>query len=129
MKHLALFSKQGAEKILLGQKTIDARFFKGKTPPFGIVSFGDLVYIKVTGGEIIGQFRVKKVITMDGLDKEDLEQLKTQYGEKIAEDEKYWKSKQSSKFLTLIFVGQSLRFLTSPIKVPKKDKRNWIVLT
>ncbi len=67
MKHLAIFKGDGGEKILTGEKLIETRFSKSKIPPFGVISTGDLVYIKPSGGDIIGQFRVKKVIFFDGL--------------------------------------------------------------
>ena len=68
MKHLAIFKGRGAELILTGEKSIESRFSKRKDPPFGLISSGDLVYIKLSGKDIIGQFRVKKVIFFDGLD-------------------------------------------------------------
>ena len=129
MKHLAIFKGDGAEKILTGKKNIESRFAKSKLAPFGVISSGDLVYIKTSGGEIIGQFRVKKVIFFDGLQKEDLIEIKTKYGKDLNVDQFYWKGKENAKFATLIFIGNSSRFITSPIKVIKKDLRGWVVLT
>ncbi len=128
MKHLAIFKGDGAENILNGKKTIESRFSKGKIAPFGIISKGDLVYIKTSGGEIIGQFRVTKVIFFDGLNFEDLEYLKEKYGKEIASDEAYWLKVKDSKYGSLIFIGSCTRFITSPIKVPKKDLRGWVIL-
>lgn len=128
MKHLAIFKGGGAEKILSGKKTIESRFSKSKIVPFGAVSSGDLVFIKPSGGQIIGQFRVIKVIYMDGLTKEDIEEIKGKYGKEIATDEAYWKGKNNAKYATLIFIGNSSRFITSPIKPIKKDLRGWMVL-
>ncbi len=128
MKHLAIFKGGGAEKILSGRKTIESRFARSKIAPFGVITNGDLVYIKPSGGQIIGQFRVKKVIFYDGLSKEDLEEIIQKYGKEIATDEAYWKSKFNAKYATLIFIGNSSRFITSPIKPVKKDLRGWMVL-
>lgn len=127
-KHLAIFKGEGGEKILSGKKTIEPRFSKLKNPPFGLVCSGDLVYVKPSGKEIIGQFRVKKVIFYDGLSSEDLMQIKKDYGKDLAVDEAYWTSQAKSKYGTLIFIGDSSRFITSPIKPPKKDLRGWVVL-
>lgn len=128
VKHLAIFKGEGAEKILSGKKTIESRFSKSKIAPFGVVSSGDLVYIKPSGGAIIGQFRVKKVIYFDGLDVEVIGEIREKYGEKIAVDEAYWKGKINAKYATLIFIGNSSRFITSPIKPQKRDLRGWMVL-
>ena len=104
VRHLAIFKGGGAENILSGEKTIESRFARRRIPPFGVVSAGDLVYIKPSGGDIIGQFKVRKVIFLDN-------------GEQTKE-----------RYITLIFIGQSTKFITSPIKLKKKDLRGWVVL-
>lgn len=121
-RHLAIFKGSTAGDILSGKKTIDSRFSKAKIAPFGQISKGDLVYIKPSGKDIIGQFRVKKVIFYDGLEDLDLEQIKKTYGEGIGQ------SKKGSKYGTLIFIGECDPFLTSPIRIKKKDLRGWVVL-
>ncbi len=128
MKHLAIFKGEGADKILTGKKTIESRFSKSKIAPFGAISKGDLVYIKQSGGKIIGQFRVKKVIFIDGLDDGEMVEIRKRYEGQIATDEAYWKGKIGAKYATLIFIGDSSRFITSPIKPVKKDLRGWMVL-
>ncbi len=128
MKHLAIFKGRGAEKILSGQKSIESRFAKGRIAPYKVVSRGDLVYIKASGGDIIGQFRVKKVIFFDGLELLDFRDIRKQYGIGLNLDQGYWKGKESCKYGTLIFIGDSSRFITSPVKIPKKDLRGWVVL-
>lgn len=128
VKHLAIFKGKGAELILIGQKTMESRFSKTKIPPFGVISSGDLVYIKPSGREIVGQFRVKKVIFYDGLDALDLINLKKKYGKQIALGADYWQVKKDSRYGTLIFIGDSSRFITSPVRIKKKDLRGWVVL-
>ena len=128
MKHLAIFKGEGGELILNGKKTIESRFSKRKDPPFGAISSGDLVYIKPSGKDIIGQFKVKKVIFYDGLDKEEIKEIKLKYGGNIVVEEEYWEKRSASRYGTLIFIAQSSRFITSPVKIPKKDLRGWVVL-
>ncbi len=117
-KHLAIFDRETAEKILSGQKTIETRFSKHKIAPFGVISKGDLVYIKPSGEDIIGQFRVKKVIFFEGLEAEDNQILQKSWGEEIP----------PSNYGSLIFIDKSERFLTSPVKIKKRDMRGWVVL-
>lgn len=128
MKHLAIFNGNSAEDILSGKKTIETRFSKSKIAPFAQVCAGDLIYIKPSGKDLIGQFKVEKVIFWDGLDKKDMQKIKQDYGKEIMADESYWKSKLDSKYGTLIFIGQTNRFITSPINFSKKDLRGWVVL-
>lgn len=127
-KHLAIFKGEVGEKILLGKKTIESRFSRVKNPPFGLISQGDLVYIKPSGKEIIGQFRVKKVIFFDGLDAFDVSQIREQYDKELAEDQDYWDKVKASRYGSLIFIGDCTRFITSPIKIKKTDLRGWVVI-
>ncbi|MBI2314472.1 ASCH domain-containing protein [Candidatus Daviesbacteria bacterium] len=128
-KHLAIFKDLAGEEILSGRKTIECRFSKAKNPPFGVISSGDLVYIKPSGKEIIGQFRVKKVIFYDGVTKKDLDQLRSQYEKELIVKEDFWQKHQNAIYATIIFIGDCARFITPPIKPPKKDLRGWVVLT
>lgn len=127
-KHLAIFKGGVGELILSGKKTVESRFSRIKNPPFGVIGSGDLVYIKPSGKDIIGEFRVKKVIFYDGFSLSDLSALRKRYGKELAVGSEYWEKKKTSRYGTLIFIGDSSRFITSPIKFPKKDLRGWVVL-
>ncbi len=121
------------EAILSGQKTIETRFSKHKIAPYGEVRAGDLIYMKIPGGDIVGQFKAKKVFYFEGLTAGDVDKILQEYGKQISvgyalEDEKYLEIKKSSHFGTLIFIEQSERFITSPIKIQKHDLRGWMVL-
>lgn len=121
------------EAILSGKKTIETRFSQHKIAPFGKVSLRDLVYMKPPGEEIIGQFRVKKVYSYEGLKPEDIDQIFADFGQQIGIgdkeiDESYQQQKRNSSFGTLIFISESERFITSPIKIKKSDMRGWVVL-
>ena len=120
--------KSTIEAILSGKKTIETRFSQHKIAPYGVISMGDLVYIKPPGEEVIGQFRVKKVFFFDNFDLNDLNDLKQKFGQQIAADEKYWEDKKTSNYGTLIFIADSERFITSPVKIKKSDQRGWVVL-
>lgn len=127
-KHLAVFKKGVGEQILDGTKIIETRFSQIKLPPYGVISAGDLVYIKPSGKDIIGEFRVKKVIFMDALNEEDLKDIRQRWGDQIAADEAYWKKKETATYASLIFIAQTTPFITSPVKFSKKDLRGWVVL-
>lgn len=127
-KHVAIFTSDLAEKILTGEKTIESRFSKSKIIPFAQIGAGDIVYIKPSGKDIIGQFEVEKVLFWDGLTAKDVLKIKEEFGQKIAADELFWSQKLDSRYATLIFIRQSARFITSPIKLQKRDQRGWIIL-
>lgn len=132
-KHLAIFDKNTLSRILDGKKTIDSRFSLRKLPPFGQINKGDLIYIKESGGEIKGQFLVQKIIQIEGLEEADLEIIKKNYAQALSlgskdESEKYFNAHKNSKYATLIFISRVERYITSPVRIPKKDLRGWVVL-
>ncbi len=132
-KHLAIFSPEAVKQIFSGSKTIETRFSLKRIAPFGEVNVGDLVYIKPIGKEIAGQFLVKKVISVEGLGEEDLKIIWDSYGKEISFgddklDQLYFENKIKSNYGTIIFLTKVEQFLTSPIKIEKKDHRGWVVL-
>ncbi|MBI3486085.1 hypothetical protein HY025_04050 [Candidatus Daviesbacteria bacterium] len=122
-KHLAIFSLTHTEQVLNGTKVIELRASQKRIPPFSVVNIGDLVYIKPTGKEIIGQFKIKKIISFEGIIKEDWKIIESIYNEKLD-----LKNKEQIKYLTLIFIDQVEKFITPPVKIQKSDQRGWMVL-
>lgn len=120
-KHLAIFSKQAVEQIFAGKKTVETRFSIHRIAPFGQVGVGDIVYIKPTGEQIVGQFVVKKVFSIEGIEKTDWELVKN-----LGIDPDL--SKIKSRFGTIIFIDRLERFIVPPVKISKKDRRGWVVL-
>lgn len=132
-KHLAIFSPEAITQILAGKKTIETRFSQKKIAPFGVVGRGDLVYIKPPGKDIIGRFRVKKVISIEGVDKEDFLEIQSKYGSLVSLgeqtlDKQFFSSRSGANYCTIIFIGNIEQFITSPIKIEKSDLRGWMVL-
>lgn len=132
-KHLAIFTRNAIKAIVSGQKTVETRFSKKKIAPFGMVNVGDIIYMKPPGEELSGQFVATKVISIEGLDEKDWEWIKTEFGQKIsfgsvAEMKNYYKEHEGSKFATIIQMGKIEQFVTSPIKIEKRDLRGWMVL-
>lgn len=132
-KHLAIFSPEGAEQVLAGKKTVETRFSKNKIVPFGEVSAGDVVYIKVSGGNIVGQFLVKKVISIENIDQTDWDFISKSYGKQISLgseylDDQYFSGKKDSRFGTIIFIERVEQFIVPPIKIEKRDQRGWMLI-
>lgn len=131
-KHLAVFTKEFLKAVFSGSKTVESRFSQKKIPPFGQVSAGDLVYMKLSGEDIKGRFEVKKVIYFENLDDSDWQLLESYYQKDIlggsAEDGYFSKKRATAKYGTLIWIAKVEQFITPPITIPKKDLRGWVVL-
>ena len=126
-KHLAVFSGDTADKILTGAKKIDIRLSKNNIAPFGQVTTNDQVLMRQSGKKLIGSFIVDRVIFFDHPTKGEIEDIKRKYQKDIGMDDNFWHIKMDAKYLTLIFVRSSTRFLVSP-EVNKRDLRSWVVL-
>lgn len=123
-KHLAILSKVAINDIISGRKLYEVRLSVKKIPPFGQVHVGDLVYMKPPGEEIAGQFEVKKVLTYEGLGKEEFSLLKSKFQENL----EFLNKHQNAHVATVIQIGNVEQFIASPLKIQKKDLRGWVVL-
>ena len=126
-KHLAIFTPQTVKDIFSGKKKIDGRFSKIKIAPFAKVAAGDLVMIKVSGEDIVGQFKVDRVFYFDHPKKEEAENLIKKYSKELSMPKSFWLAHEQINFVTLIFIKEVTKFLVV-LEVPKKDLRPWVVL-
>lgn len=93
----------------------------------------DIVFMKPPGEELTGQFEVKKVISLEGIEEADWVWIKDQFTEKMslgspAEAKNYYKLHQDSKYATIMFITKVEQFITPPIKIIKRDLRGWLVI-
>jgi predicted transcriptional regulator len=126
-RHLAVFAREYAEKIFSGEKKIEGRFSQIKIAPFGKVSKGDTVLIKIPGEKIVGQFLVDRVVYFDHPNKEELEEIKSKYGKGMALNGSFWLDREKVSYVSLMFIKSVNKFLIAP-NIKKKDLRAWVVL-
>lgn len=127
VRHLAILDKESAEAIFDGRKKIEGRFSQIKIPPFGKVASGDVVLVKISGEEIVGQFLVDRVIFFDHPNEVEISQIKKRYGKFLALPATFWREREKICYVTLMFVETATKFIVPP-KVEKKDLRGWVVL-
>ncbi len=127
VKHLAILKSWAIEEIFEGRKKIEGRFSKIKIDPFGKVSAGDVVLMKVPGEKIVGQFTVDRVVYFDHPRGEEVELIKKTYGGELAVPEGFWQEHEKINFVTLMFIESATKFIVPPV-IKKKDLRPWVVL-
>ena len=127
MRHLAILAREAAEAIFDGRKKIEGRFSQIKIPPYGEVSSGDVVLMKLPGEKIIGQFLVGKVIYFDHPTPQDIYELKKKYAKALALPTAFWLDHEKINYITLMFIKTVTKFIIEP-QVKKKDLRGWMVL-
>lgn len=128
MKHLAVFEGKAIDDILSGRRRIEGRFSQIKIAPFGKVSSGDIVMMKISGGTLVGEFIVDRVLYFDHPKKEELEEIKEKYKNDLQLTDDFWWGKENICYVSLIFIRQSNRYLTPPTIIKKRDLRGWVVL-
>ncbi len=126
-RHLAIFNDEGIEKILQGEKTVESRFSIAKIPPYQQVKKDDEIYLKKSGGKILGKVLVDNVLYYENLDGEMIGKLRKEYEKDLKTDDNFWQVHAHAHFATIIFLKKPQRFLV-PIKNKKHDRRPWVVL-
>jgi predicted transcriptional regulator len=128
-KHLAVFTSPFIDFILKSKKTIESRFSKVRCAPFGAVDEGDVVLMKESGGLVLGEFTIAKVIAFENLDKNILRMIEQKYRKEICADidKEFWKKKEKAHYATLLCISNPIRY-ENPFSFPKKDRRGWVVI-
>jgi len=128
MKHLAIYDEgQTIEKILKKEKLIDSRFSRKKSLPYGQIKKGDEIYLKISGGPIVGRAVVDNVLFYENLTPEMLGKLRREYSKDLAMEDNFWLKIGKCKCVSLIFLKNAGRFVSS-VKFKKHDRRSWVIL-
>jgi predicted transcriptional regulator len=126
-RHLAIFLKGVAERVLSGQKKVEIRLAQNRIAPYLQVQKSDEIYLKNSGGKIIGQAVVDNVLFYEISNPITLTKLRENYREEAAMDENFWDAHRNSRFATVIFLKNPTKFLT-PVIFKKHDRRPWVVM-
>ena len=124
MDHVAIMKKSWGllNKILLGEKVIESRWYKTKHSPWGNIHKGDVVYFKNSGEPITISARVQEVLQFDNLTPIIVNELLLKYGELdgIVNDEvsKYYSLFKDKKYCLLVFLQDVKK--TTPFEIDKK---------
>ena len=126
-RHLAIFLKGVAEKILTGEKQVEIRLSQSKVIPYLTVTKDDIIILKISGGKIIGQATADNVLYYDHINRELLSKIKKQYAKATKMNEEFWKMKRKSRYATIILLKNPIKYL-SPVVYQKHDRRPWVIL-
>ena len=127
MRHLAIFVGNAIERILSGRQTIEVRFTVDRILPYEKIKKGDEIYLKQSGGLVLGKVIVDNVLFYENLDGELIGKLRKEYNQDLCADDSFCQSKVNSRYATIIFLKNPQRFLT-PLRIGKRDRRSWIIL-
>lgn len=85
MHHLAIMKKSWGllPKILDGSKTIESRWYKNKSTPWGKINSGDILYFKNSGEPVTIKTQVSNVLQFDNLTQSEIYKLRKKYAKEI----------------------------------------------
>ena len=127
-RHLAIFVGDAIEKIFRGEKVVEGRFSIDRIMPFGHVGRDDEIFLKQSGGPILGKAVVDNVLYFEGLDGATIGKLRREYQTEMAVDDQFWRDHGQARYATLIFLKRPRRFAV-PFILKKRDRRAWCIMT
>lgn len=125
MKHLVVFTEKQAQELLNGQLKFDVRFFKKKPEFLSKIAAGDIVYFRKKG-EVLGQFEIGKIIIIENSGIGDWDLIR---GFESGLNREVFETKtRENNILVIIQITKLEQFITSPIEIDKRSKKEWIIL-
>ena len=106
--HLAILREPYLSRILMGVKTIESRFLRMRTAPYGRVAVDDQLILKRSGGPIAATARVAKVACYDNLTPARVAALIDQYAAGLCLDDDVLDRVQHSRYAVLIWLSDCI---------------------
>ena len=125
--HLVVVVEPYLQLLISGRKAFESRFSRRLTPPYGIVSGGDVLLLKGSGGPILGICQVEET-WFYRVNQATCEEIRRRFSEGLCiQDEKsFWDKIRIRSFATLMRVSHVCAL--APVSYPKHDRRPWVVL-
>ena len=124
--HLVILKKHYLFRVLRGYKTVECRLSRHKRPPFGVVTVGDTLWLKQSGGPVTATATVARVEYAHPLTIARLTLLRLRYGESIQADSDFFDGWRQARYATIIHLGNVRRI--DPFRLKKNDRRAWVPL-
>jgi hypothetical protein len=125
--HLAVMAEPYLARVLAGEKTIESRFARVRAAPYGCVAPGDTIWLKRSGGPIVGLALAAVVRQYDDLTPERVDALVERYGAALRLDADFAARVRSCCYATLIWLVE-VRAFDMPIRYRRRDRRGWVTL-
>jgi hypothetical protein len=124
--HLGIFIEPYLSYILEGKKTVESRFGIRKQPPYGRVTAGDILFLKYSGGPVIGICKISDVWFYQ-LDRKALNTLRKEFADALcAQNSEFWQQRKRASFATLMQIKSVIQI--PPVDFSKTDRRGWVIL-
>ncbi len=134
MNHLAIYSRNRSrdyiDLMMNGEKTLDIKWSYNRIAPYKKLNAGDYIYIKETGGPVVGRIPVTEVEFLEIIHPDQIRDIFLNVMEEIgmvdeAHVERVTKRMSGKRYATLFKFGTP-EPLKLPVKIEKRDRRVWI---
>lgn len=125
--HLAILREPYLSRILTGAKTIESRFLRVRTAPYGCVAAGDILWLKRAGGPVVASAYAARVATFDDLTPARVAALIEQYAAELCLDDDRRHHAFHSRYAVFIWLT-NVTPMTGLFPLSKRDRRGWVVL-
>ncbi|MCH7873111.1 MAG: ASCH domain-containing protein [Planctomycetes bacterium] len=126
-RHAAIVDGRHAELLRAGIKTIETRIYRHKRLPYGRIRVGDLIYFKLTGGEVFGSTKVVRIRQFENLTPAHVRRIRQRYNHAVCAEPAYWAAKRSARYAVLIWLQELRRTRTAP-RIPRQYGNGWLIL-
>ncbi len=123
--HIVILREPYLSLILVGKKTIESRFRKFRSAPFGKVKSEDVLLLKQSGGKIVA-VALALVVRDVLLDEAGWREVRA-HEQELCVDTAFWQQVAGAKYATLIWLTQ-VRELATPVEYLQAGRAGWIVL-
>ena len=124
--HLVILKRTYLRHILDGTKTVECRFSKVRRAPFGAIRAGDVLWLKLSGGPIVGIATAAWVEFLERSNGPIRYRLPSRYTANLRADAEFLSGLAAARFAT--FIGLSRVRPISPMSVRKSSRHGWVVL-
>ncbi len=135
MEHVAIMNKSWnlVERVLLGEKTIESRWYQTKRSPWNNIKIGDTVYFKNSGEPVTVKTYVKRVIQYSNLTPNKIKSILHEYSLNdeicIKDIPNFFNLVKDKEYCILIALEKPIRI--KPFNIDKKGFGNmsaWICM-
>lgn len=124
MQHVAIMNPAWklTSKIISGEKTIESRWYKNKSAPWGKIKAGETVYFKDSGKKIQIMAQIKGIEQFENLIPKKVKEILDEYGAAVGITKNqialYYNLFKDKKYCILIFLNKVQK--VPPFQINKK---------
>lgn len=127
MIHVAVLKPGIVERILDGEKTVEARLYKSRREPFGRCKPGQRIYFKQSGGPFVATATLAVINEYENLSPPDIDRLRKQYAPTVGDSEWFWTAKRDARYACFLGLTKVKPANSGP-ELPPLFGRAWVCI-